>query len=213
MSLINLEEVSGTIYIQNRAFSAKEILQAVIKEAVPVELREGALAIGIERIFPQSTSNAWKHPDSPGREYSLLIHEIARIKREVMQINNVLQLNNREIDPRRTPEEMRLRQYLKQETSDSRTAYRNSEHNRSTVPPVPFPEGERETLFDFFKDSDNGDSREGFLRSQIKCKQCGHILPEAAKYCNACGTLTIDSSRRIERENSASGSKRLRRSF
>ena len=113
MSLINLEEVSGTIFIQNRAFSAKEILQAVIKEAVPVELREGALAIGIERIFPQPTSNAWKHPDDPGREYSLLIQEIARIKREVMQINNVLQLNNRETDSRRTPDEMR--QYLKQE--------------------------------------------------------------------------------------------------
>jgi len=213
MSMINLEEVSGTIFVQNRAFSAKEILQAVIKEAVPVELREGALAIGIERIFPQPTSNTWNRPDSPERDCSLLIQEIARIKREVMQINKELQLSNREIDPRRTPEEMRLRQYLKQKTSDSRTAYRDSERGQCSVPPVPFPEGERAELFDFFKDPENGDSQDGFLRSQTKCKKCGHILPVAAKYCNACGNLTVESSRRIGHDNSTAGSNHLRRSF
>lgn len=187
MSLINLEEVSGTIVIQNKVFSAKDVLGAVIRESVPVEFREGTLAIGIERIYPLRVTNPRDLLSSQMEECPLILREIAQIKREMAQINNALHLG-REVEQSGTTEEQRRGQFWEVNSSDPRNTHRNHTGARNPVPPIPFPELGNEDLFDLFGDPEGGDSRGGFLRTQKKCEKCGQILPKTAKFCNVCGS-------------------------
>jgi len=190
MSLIDLEEVSGTVIIHNRTFSAKDVLRAVIREAVPVEFREGTLAIGIERVYPLGITNSRDHPSPQREECPLLIQEIAQVKHAIRQ----LQLGNRELEQNGTTEERELSQFLKIKSNGSRKEYRNRDRVRYPVPPTPFPEQDNGDPFDLFREPGEGVSGNGFLRTQTKCKKCGQILPETAKFCNVCGSPTIELS-------------------
>lgn len=217
MSVIDLEEVSGTIIIRNRTFSAKDVLQAIIQEAIPVEFRDGTLAIGIERIFPKTITNVRAHPSQQREECPLLIQEIAQIKHSIRQIKVALQLGNREVEQSGSAEKMGLTQLFGPESSASKKRYTNRAHEHNPAPPVPFPESNNEKPFEFLRDPDEPTTTNGFLRSQSKCKKCGQILPEPAKFCNVCGFPTAGSNSshapQKDRENSIIRPESSRRRF
>ena len=212
MSIIDLEEVSGTIIIRNRAFSAKEVLQAITQEAVPVEFRDGTLAIGIERIYPQPISTQRMHNPQQREECSLLIQEITQIKRSLREIK-AFQLGNKEVDQTGPTKKMLFNPLFEPESADSRKRS-NSVHEPYSAPPIQFPDSDNGTLAEFFKDPEEPTSATGFMRSQKKCKKCGHILPEPAKFCNACGCpiseLSINAANKNDREASREISSRRR---
>ncbi|MFQ6124993.1 MAG: zinc ribbon domain-containing protein [Candidatus Heimdallarchaeota archaeon] len=206
MSLINLEEVSGTIIIQNKTFSAKDVLGAVIRESVPVEIRDGTLAIGIERIYPLNVSNSRDHPISEMQEYAYLVREIAQIKQEIVQINKTMHLSNRELERSEMTEGRSRNQFLATNSRDLRNTYINPPASQRSVPQVPFPEVDNGEFFDLFGEPEENNSSSGFLGTQKKCEKCGHILLRTAKFCNVCGSptsgLAISSNNRGGREKS-----------
>ncbi len=190
MSLINLEEVSGTIIIQNRAFSAKDVLGAVIRESVPVEIREGTLAIGIERIYPLNVANSRERPISEMQGYANIVREIAQMKQEIAQINKTMHLGNRELEQSDMAEKRSRNQFLATNSRDPRNMYNNSPGGQRIVPQVPYPEVDNGEFFDLFGEPEESNSSSGFLRTQKKCTRCGHILLNTAKFCNVCGSPT-----------------------
>lgn len=209
MSLINLEEVSGTIIIQNRTFLAKDVLGAVIRESVPVEIREGTLAIGIERIYPLNAANSREHPISEMQEYANIVREITQIKQEIAQINKTMHIGNRELEQSEVAEGRSRNQFLAANSRDPRNIYNNSPGGQRSVPQVPYPEVDNGDFFELFGEPEESNSSSGFLRTQKKCTKCGHILLKTAKFCNVCGSptsgLAISSNIRGRREKSILG--------
>jgi len=162
-----LDQVSGSILIRGRAYSAKEVIRGLLEQGITINEKPEGLRIGFKLISPDSHSSN-PSMNTTGFEGCPFIPIMSQITEKLNSLSDQINLPDIESDPPRTEESL--------------FDMPNDDPPASTFSPFsnnPFQsESEKETGF-----SSNG----SYMDNKRKCSSCGSTLPSNAFFCNKCG--------------------------
>ncbi len=164
-----LDQVSGSILIHGRAYSAKEVIRGLLEQGITINEKPEGLRIGFKLISPNSHSSN-PSMNIPGYEGCPFIPIMSQITDKLNRLSDQINLADHVSDPPRTEES-----FLDM-PNDNPPASAFSPFNNN-----PF-QSESE------KEKDTGFSSSGsYMDNKRKCSSCGSTLPSNAFFCNKCG--------------------------
>jgi hypothetical protein len=164
-----LDQVSGSILIRGRAYSAKEVIRGLLEQGITINEKPEGLRIGFKLISPSS------HSSNPsmninGNEGCPFIPYMSQITEKLNRLSDQINSADRISDPPRTEE--------------SFFNTHNDDPPASTFSPFstnPFQsDNEKEKEAEFSSNS-------SYMDNKRKCSSCGSTLPSNAFFCNKCG--------------------------
>ena len=164
-----LDQVSGSIVIRGRSYSAKEIIRGLLEQGIAINEKSEGLRIGFKLISPESYSTqppmgASSTVGCPFMPY-------------MNQITEKLNALNDLINP--------AHNYTSTSSSDS--SFTQSPSDEPSPPFSPFSanpftsKNDHEEIF-------GSSSKDKYSDDDRKCSSCGSILPGNAFFCNKCGS-------------------------
>ena len=164
-----LDQVSGSLLIRGRAYSAKEVIRGLLEQGITINEKPEGLRIGFKLISPDSNS-----PDPsmslPGYEGCPFIPIMSQITDKLNRLSDQINLGDRVPNPPRTDESI----FNIQNNDPPASAFSPF----STNPFQSENDKEKETEF-----SSGG----SYMDNKPKCSSCGSTLLMNAFYCNKCG--------------------------
>ena len=163
-----LDQVSGSILIRGRSYSAKEIIRGLLEQGIAINDKSEGLRIGFKLISPESNSNHSTMGASNTTGCPFIPH--------MNQITEKLNILTNLINPSNS------------RSSDSSSSDPPFSHPPSDDSPPPF------SPFSAKPFSPTNDPEEIFSSGTThsddnrKCSSCGSILPTNAFFCNKCGS-------------------------
>ena len=164
-----LDQVSGSILIRGRAYSAKEVIRGLLEQGITINEKPEGLRIGFKLISPTSHSiNPTMDPGSfsgcPFIPYMSQITE--KLNKLTDQINMADSTSN---------------------SSMSGESFFSSQQVDPQEPPFsPFSNNPFQSESE--KEKDPGfSSNTSYMDNKRKCSSCGATLPNNAFFCNKCG--------------------------
>ena len=162
-----LDQVSGSIFIRGRSYSAKEIIRGLLEQGIAINEKSEGLRIGFKLISPESYSN--QPPMGAGSIVGCpFIPHMNQITEKLNALNDI-------INPAHNP--------TSNSSSDSPFSQSPSDEPSPPFSPFsanPFPsKSDHEEMFG---------TRDKYSDEDRKCSSCGSILPGNAFFCNKCGS-------------------------
>ena len=164
-----LDQVSGSILIQGRAYSAKEVIRGLLEQGITINEKPEGLRIGFKLISPDSRSSQTSM-NSAGFEGCPFVPYMSQITEKLNRLSDQINLADNISDPPRTEESF----FNMPNDDPPASAFSPFSNN-------PFQsESENENEAGF---SSNG----SYMDNKRKCSSCGSTLPGNAFFCNKCG--------------------------
>ncbi|MCK4848263.1 MAG: zinc ribbon domain-containing protein [Candidatus Heimdallarchaeota archaeon] len=164
-----LDQVSGSILIRGRAYSAKEVIRGLLEQGIMIKDKPEGLKIGFTLISPDSHSSD-PSMNLPGYEGCPFIPIMSKITDKLNRLSDQINLADRVPDPPRAEE--------------------SSFHARNDDPPTsafsPFSNNPFQSESEKERDTDFS-SGSSYMDNKRKCSSCGSTLPSNAFFCNKCG--------------------------
>lgn len=163
-----LDQVSGSILIRGRSYSAKEIIRGLLEQGITINEKSEGLRIGFKLISPESFSSnpAMNTNNNGGCPFVPYMNQITE------KLNSLSEQINP--SPSRSSE-----------SSSSSSPFSNPS---SDEPPVPFSPFRNDPFPHQSETDDVFSSGNSYSDDNKKCSSCGSILPANAFFCNKCGS-------------------------
>lgn len=164
-----LDQVSGSILIRGRAYSAKEVIRGLLEQGITINEKPEGLRIGFKLISPDSRSSQTSM-NSAGFEGCPFVPYMSQITEKLNRLSDQINLAENTSDHPRTEESFST--MPKDDSAES--AFSPFSNN-------PFQsEDEKDRGTEF---SSSG----SYMDNKRKCSSCGSTLPGNAFFCNKCG--------------------------
>ena len=164
-----LDQVSGSILIRGRAYSAKEVIRGLLEQGITINEKPEGLRIGFKLISPDSHSSSTSM-NSAGFEGCPFIPYMSQITEKLNRLSDQINLADNVSNPPRT-EESFFNMSNDDPTESAFSPFSNNPFQSES-------EKERDTEF-----SASG----SYMDNKRKCSSCGSTLPSNAFFCNKCG--------------------------